>query len=926
MALGILSIVFIAVAGGLALFFVAYVSVTLVIWRKHKAQLADLERKLIAKETSHEVQVTQPPLAARRDTQAPQNARVGWGILSSNEDLRHDFAQGAIQRVAKRKSSDMLSWPLPRRRSRRAIAAKESQSVRLSTVQESPKAKHVLDGLEDSLLDPPVRGKTHRGPFHFTKSTASQSQWPTRSPSGSPPSDVAPSEALMPRPLVIRRPSDAFPSLETTPLRKRSVSVPVISYPHQIEQLDIMKRAVQHRSAGSRSNSVGHTGPTQPLPPLPASAQDDRGHQNLGRSFSNESLTSGVSVSSTLLKKSSSSGMKARDSFSQRHPDMGLVPQIRPGDTGMKEALISSPHNTHASTQARENPPRTSSRAPAPMMSPHVGEEKSPASVAPSAFMARLRAAGGLEHTPPTRGDEFPPRSTSRKSPAQPQKSPTKDQLVRRVSDSFGSPVGKIRRRPAPLQAISGNMPPRQNSETTSSRSSASSVSQGNPFQWDSPQPINRSALKGSPNARKTHKRQNVVRISITPTVFGNSRSQSRSSSTQRMVDIAEEQADMPSSPPELKAPRPPSVATFEPLLRRPISSQPSMTDGSPSLLLDEFLDNSAASRYLGTGQGSPEDGESKASSIVAIPSFPIHSSPLEEQPSTDSSKDDLRWPPVYGLAISSPASSQQAIPGLSLLQQRSPTEFQFPTINVVSGPTSPAPPSHSSPSALKNRSPKVRAETKSPARAPWNLSPSPKSMPTTQVSQDLPPIPALRVTPRSSTVNPLDTKPDFPPPSEAIEASPHVLPVATRNMPRDSLLYHVVGLRRDNSDAVRHSPTSRETRRYLNMAQSGSPDLSGSPELGGYERSLDWTVRDAIAEEKENRPQSTSTMGDDGDDFWKSDMGNAKNRLQTIVTVPSKRGKRVAFGGVEYRESAFIANTPTSLYDKDGFLVGEEF
>jgi hypothetical protein len=157
---------------------------------------------------------------------------------------------------------------------------------------------------------------------------------------------------------------------------------------------------------------------------------------------------------------------------------------------------------------------------------------------------------------------------------------------------------------------------------------SSTRSSDGNPFQWDpSPMQTNKpSVLKGSPTARKGHRRQQCVRISVPGTVM----SGRAKSPTVSMADILEEGPDQPvvvsneynSRPRSL--PRPPSVSTFNPdikLLRG------SLTPSSSTLSLVGYSsDNERQTSVI----------ENRASTRLSnisnfkIPSFP---SPVKTQP-----------------------------------------------------------------------------------------------------------------------------------------------------------------------------------------------------------------------------------------------------------------------------------------------------
>ncbi|KAF2208758.1 hypothetical protein CERZMDRAFT_101201 [Cercospora zeae-maydis SCOH1-5] len=103
----------------------------------------------------------------------------------------------------------------------------------------------------------------------------------------------------------------------------------------------------------------------------------------------------------------------------------------------------------------------------------------------------------------------------------------------------FGSPAE--RKRVSVLREVSGNAPPSKSTSLPRDPSDSTLVSRsssnGNPFHWDNASVSSvmlpkASALKGSPNARKGHRRQNCVRIStLTPQVLGPSVSRRRSRS-----------------------------------------------------------------------------------------------------------------------------------------------------------------------------------------------------------------------------------------------------------------------------------------------------------------------------------------------------------------------------------------------------------
>lgn len=127
------------------------------------------------------------------------------------------------------------------------------------------------------------------------------------------------------------------------------------------------------------------------------------------------------------------------------------------------------------------------------------------------------------------------------------QKVSTPPRKVKRQTSVSASGSPAERQRGSALRDISGNA----NNKFTSNRESSDSTlnsgrsSCGNPFQWDPTAATLAvpSALKGSPNAKKGHRRKNCVRIStLTPQVLGSSARSRSASPAGLMGRIKEEQ------------------------------------------------------------------------------------------------------------------------------------------------------------------------------------------------------------------------------------------------------------------------------------------------------------------------------------------------------------------------------------------------
>lgn len=205
---------------------------------------------------------------------------------------------------------------------------------------------------------------------------------------------------------------------------------------------------------------------------------------------------------------------------------------------------------------------------------------------------------------------------------------------VSRVS-IYGSPGERTKT--SALKSISGNASnsPRHASVLGYSPSKPNNDSM--PFQWDTPSlPIKPSALKGSPGARKGHKRQNCVRIStLAPKILG---PRSRSSSPALMDEILEESPDgkRPLSGPVADRhingdvtlrPQSSSSCLHSTILRA------SLTPSSPTLSMATFYrertgaaggpNSGPNSRRASYSPMSAKPSLSRDSSLFSIPTFP---------------------------------------------------------------------------------------------------------------------------------------------------------------------------------------------------------------------------------------------------------------------------------------------------------------
>lgn len=969
MSLLVIVIVLGAVLGGVLLFSLGYVSVTYLMWRTHQRKMADLERQIIAKEIGAPLEcanITRPTIALRKSVQLPNTTGSGWDVLSCTEDLHDEYEKGAKRRRKDKRKSDMLSWPLPRRRStKRDKSGKKITAPRLSTVAESPKIEKEksFGGIApdaEAAISHAAAGQLEQEP-HMTEPEPAilKGMRRDRSPSGSPGPTVSPSEALRPAPLRLsKRASELIEPEGRRPPLDRSVTVPTIFIASDDAIFGDSSRSNRHkRNSRSISYSQASLAPTGPVPPLPVVMGRLRSKPSLTRTMSSGSVTSATSIGSSLLKTSLSPNMRARNDFSERHPDMGLIPHIREHDREMKNAILAGQRHTDISSSMRSSPRMLSSTASMfgdNILSP-LEEPKLPLGSSLT-FIDKLRQSsnGSLRVSTP---ETEPAPQSSRPQPligvlSTPSQ---RDSQLRKVSDNYGSPIEKDKRQGI-LQDISSNRPvPSRNSSQVSVQSSESSMSDGNPFQWQSNSPTKRSALRGSPNARKTHRRQNCVRISMTPTFHG---PPSRTTSSSRMFEIAEEEADNPKSPyDDLSETRgPPSASSFEPKLNNIRSHRASLKPDAPSLAATDLRSspNISAQYNNRTTSRSPSYRNSMTSSnhsVLSIPHFPTHDDPegghlgrSRERPSEPTPSHSA------SPATASAAVSRRHIPGLTLINQSNTdtTELQYPIIDLadssssilyerVASPTSPSAPL--SPTQILDRAlaeaatrqseeanPESVMVTTTALTFPRSLSPPPKASATTQLSQKRLPTPVTGMHGQTTSTHPLDNKPGFSPREAESPQFQISHPVGPRAPPAPSIVKTIKGLRRDNSEAYL-SIESDTIKRYLRIGRSDSNMSNASLAsslIGKY--ALD---DDA---EKENTPPMKNVW-DQGEGFWdghnsasKADRRKGVNFETQTPSPRSSRGKSVTWGPIDYSDApASVSATPLGLYDEEGFYIGED-
>ena len=539
----------------------------------HKREMAELEHGAPVPSTLRQDmrQIARPVSAAscNRFTQG------GWDQLGSNETV-----QLPLHTCGKRKRS---SVSLPKRiKHKSAMALKPWTRKHLSVIAESPRSTAIPR--ESSLpifeamntTSPPAKG-----------TNGSHSPTPTgvsRPAPGSPKFNVLPSFAIRSPGQYGSGIANGSPAKPKLTLVTRSVSMGVLTDDGAVfgDDFQHLPNMSKHRRPEMHARSVSLGAPSSrppsgPVPPLPVISPT-------GTLSKEERMRQVVCIS----RMSSSSSDSASSSVLVVSPILERRDVEQPLQSPTVEELVEDNENAELRTVANRQWRNPRSSGPRPSSSMRV--EKSRASVrakivrsstdsaltqhwrndsssstgslkvnenrlsipqicsAEAVSLSRVSSSNSLLGPGSVTKVMTPARrissSNSLLGSGSTTMNTTPTKRAKRVTSVssvsiYGSP--SERRRTPVLGEVSGNAgiskqttPRRQPSDSTLiSRSS----SNGNPFHWDAGSPsstrvMKPSALKGSPNARKGHRRQNCVRIStLTPQILGPPVSQRRSRS-----------------------------------------------------------------------------------------------------------------------------------------------------------------------------------------------------------------------------------------------------------------------------------------------------------------------------------------------------------------------------------------------------------
>ena len=687
--------------GVLILLGIVVVTVQLIRKRvEHRRAMAALEVEeaiTVARAQEQDIsEVPRPVSQARRGSLLPLHAKAGWGPLSSNEEVH------LPEPVAQKDKRKRNSISLPKRFKHRGIPLKRLKY--LSAIMESPRSRMTKSPAPavQEMVEPADEQSTANE--HSTVRIVGQAvttDWPVNKGEDVFVCPESPKPHVIPS-FAIRSPgqySATFTNAEVAKaLRSRSMGAMLPHIPDDaiFGHTTRSNRPQLHARSVSLGAHAMSRPPSGPVPPLPVIAPHRTNSEDPARqgfclsrmsSSSQESTNSSVLVTSPILGRNANSEVPNSPSLEEVIADDDSA-QLRIGaNKQWQNPLIAGPR-------------------PKPGESQKTGSDASRSSICGN--IARYSAESQVKQRLSTASTVSVASIDSRKNRLSIPQIATADRVsISRVSSTnsmkdcagvkkvvtprkpsrgsttvsvYGSPAE--RRKTSVLRDISGNAQPAPSRQASNATQDSGRSSNGNPFQWDNQGILQKpSALKGSPNARKGHRRQNCVRIStLTPQVLGPP--PARPTSPSIMHGIEEESADGSDSGKSYGLPfvtnhrlsRPLSASTFAPNLRIQ-TLRASLTPSSPTL--------SAWTAYQESGlrsnpsdlalSASPDRGTtSQRSSAFSIPSFP--------SPSKATVSTVQRNQPVPEFCISRPSTDIAEEDSSSPFALRLSTDFELPS------------------------------------------------------------------------------------------------------------------------------------------------------------------------------------------------------------------------------------------------------
>lgn len=662
------------VGGALLVAFVALVVLTVRRRAKHKALLEVLEvEEAVQGAHKHQVaEIPRPAAALRCSTMVPLQSRAGWDALVSDDTI--DDPEAAPKKVGRKR----LSVTIPTKLKQQGLPL--ARLKRLTAIMESPKSKRSNSpavavqepALTDEVTEVSVVAQ-HSSKAYTLREVHEDDVYAC---SESPKLHVQPSFAIRSQSShVLGRAITKAPKVPRSQSIGTLIPIPdnaILGQTVRISRASIHARSISLGGPPTRPPS----GPVPPLPVIEPHAVGTRYQAQSGLGITHSSSSSQASASSSVLVASPVVVQVGE----QKSPSLEEV--VAQGDNASiknvtksqwQNPLVVGPRPaTAASTKlAAGLRSQGSIRSNIARYSAEESSSKrvSATSMTSSNSLEQALSEAQIKRTTSQRLDRISSndalhRGTGGTSAIQ---KPTTPRRASRTSVSiFGSPAEPKR----PSSSSGGNGVLRDISSTSILTNSKPPLSRGssnatqdsgrssdtNPFQWDnSKSPIlsKPSALKGSPNARKGHKRQNTVRISLlTPQILGPP--PSRPTSAGIMHGIEEEQEAGGDGKEEASArpgtrfvsnqrlSRPLSAASSAPSLRlRPLRA--SYAPSSPTLSTwtaynEHDLPSQPSNSQLSVSQLSASPTArtgsrlSNRSSVFSIPAFP---SPTKQLPPT---------------------------------------------------------------------------------------------------------------------------------------------------------------------------------------------------------------------------------------------------------------------------------------------------
>ena len=694
--------------GGAILIAVVVVIVQIVVKRReHKRMMEALEVEQAVQGAVVQTigEVPRPVSVARCSTLAPLHARAGWGALSSEETINEPEP---VAQVNKRKR---LSVSLPRRLKQRGVPLKRLK--RLTAIVESPRSKATIS----PVIAFPEALQSQQGQGPGVVPGVDAKPYTLRKVEdgdvfvcpGSPKAAALPSFAIrMPE----RYGANFGESDKRRAARSKSVGALMAPIPGNAVLGQISR--LSHPPLHSRSVSLGAplsqppSGPVPPLPviaPHPAEIEEASARQGLCVSrmscSSQDSPGSSVLVTSPILKLHEQDKAASSPSLEQLVAEDDSASLKTVSKKQWQNPLAADREGSKSHASIRSNTACYSNDSLTKRRLSSISTASSDSNRRRTSI-AQIGQADQISISRVSSDNSLNSYSSVRKIT-------TPRKATRTSVSANGSPAE--RRKTGVLRDISGNSiaPSRQPSNATQGSGRSSN---GNPFQWD--QPLQKpSALKGSPNARKGHRRQNCVRIStLTPQILGPP--PSRPTSPSIMHGIEEESGDGDEATDSNKLrfvsnqrpSRPTSTSYSVPNLRIQTlrasltPSSPTLSawnafqeHGLPSLPSDSQLSVSQYSASPAKRNGSRQSNRSSAFSIPSFPS-PVKatisnvqlSQPVPEfylsRPSTDIGEDESSSPFALQLSPDLDMPSSPPLP-ISKHAEYDPAHPAWPMINI---------------------------------------------------------------------------------------------------------------------------------------------------------------------------------------------------------------------------------------------------